>query len=67
MKTLLISNTLAVLLPHSCNEPKEKKKHQIIEVQKTLKSQTLDRKANEIVWNRADWHQLDQNKDPLKL
>lgn len=61
MKTLHISTVLLLLLLLSCNESRRKENHQIIEVKKALKSPTLDGKANENVWNHADWHRLDQN------
>ena len=47
---------------HSCYpEPRKKKDHQIIEVNKVSKRPIIDGQGNENSWNIASWHRLNQN------
>lgn len=53
---------LLLLLLLSCNTGKKvKEDHQIIEVQKTSETPTIDGRGMENSWNKTKWHLLDQN------
>lgn len=59
MKNAIVLGLCVTLF--SCNELKKKEDHHLIEVQKAIVAPTLDGKATENCWNRAQWHALDQN------
>lgn len=45
---------------YSCVAAGQKKDHQIIKVKKTTQQPTIDAKAEENFWNKAEWYPIDQ-------
>ncbi len=45
----------------ACTETIKKKDHQIIDVKKAEQPPTIDGQGNDRIWQKVDWHSIDQN------